>query len=143
MQAGSRTHPLGRSRMLHGRMKVAVAAAVVAAAIEVHVPSVAAKPSPPVPTTWTFDRLASIGGITTRVEGHPSVVKTPLGKAVEFNGIDDALFIDSHPLAGAPAFTFEAIFRPDGGADFAQRWFHLAERDRKTGMLAPEGYPQN
>jgi hypothetical protein len=53
------------------------------------------------------------------------------------------LFIDQHPLEGAPAFTFEVIFRPDGGNDFAQRWFHLAERDVNTGLLAPAGYPQN
>ena len=39
----------------------------------------------------------------------------PLGKAVEFDGVDDALFIDNHPLAGATTFTWEAIFRPDGG----------------------------
>jgi hypothetical protein len=60
---------------------------------------------------------------------------------VEFDGEDDALFIEQHPLAGTATFTFEAVFRPDGG-DFA-RWFHLAERDPNTGLLAPEGYPQN
>lgn len=60
---------------------------------------------------------------------------------MEFDGEDDALFIEQHPLAGTATFTFEAVFRPDGG-DFA-RWFHLAERDPNTGLLAPEGYPQN
>ena len=49
------------------------------------------------------------------VVGHPKVIKTPLGKAIQFNGIDDALFIPEHPLAGASAFTFEAIFRPESG----------------------------
>jgi hypothetical protein len=93
--------------------------------------------------TWTFDRLDNIGGVPTKVEGRPKVVDSPVGRAVEFNGVDDALFIERHPLAGAQTFTFEAIFRPDGGTDFAQRWFHLAERDVKTGLLAPEGYPQN
>src|SRR5262245_18267352 len=96
----------------------------------------------PAPITWTFDRLENIGGAPTKVEGHPKVVDSPVGRALEFNGVDDALFIERHPLAGAQTFTFEAIFRPDGG-DFAQRWFHLAERDVKTGLLAPEGYPQN
>jgi Concanavalin A-like lectin/glucanases superfamily len=97
----------------------------------------------PARTTWTFDRLDNIGGLPTRVEGHPRLIDSPVGRAIEFNGKDDALFIDAHPLAGAPTFTFEAIFRPDGGTDFAQRWFHLAERDPETGRLAPEGYPQN
>ena len=64
---------------------------------------------------WTFDRLDKIGGHLATALGHPRVIKTPLGKAVEFNGVDDALFIDDHPLAGAEAFTFEAIFRPARG----------------------------
>ena len=38
-------------------------------------------------------------------------------------------------------FTFEAIYRPDGGA-FEQRWFHLAERDPKTGLLASAEHPK-
>ncbi len=41
------------------------------------------------------------------------------------------MFVDQHPLAGAATFTFEAIFRPDGG-NTEQRWFHLAEQDPKT-----------
>jgi hypothetical protein len=42
-------------------------------------------------------------------------VVTPLGRAVAFDGVDDALFVPAHPLAGAATFTFEALFRPDGG----------------------------
>jgi hypothetical protein len=67
------------------------------------------------------------------VLGHPAVIDSPLGKAVLFNGIDDALDIDNHPLAGAQTFTWEAIFRPDGGQT-EQRWFHLSERDPATGL---------
>jgi putative heme-binding domain-containing protein len=83
-------------------------------------------------TVWTFDRLDNIGGHKTTVLGEPKIVDSPLGKAVEFDGVDDALFIDNHPLAGAAAFTWEAIFRPDGG-EREQRWFHLSERDPVTG----------
>ena len=89
----------------------------------------------PAEIVWTFDRLESIGGVKTTVEGNPKVVDTPIGKAIQFDGVDDAVWIEKHPLAGAATFTFEAIYRPDGGA-FAQRWFHLAERDSKTGLLA-------
>lgn len=74
---------------------------------------------------WLFDRIDRIGGQPVHVEGAPKVIATPLGKAVVFDGVDDALFIDRHPLAGAGRFTFEAVIRPDGGA-FEQRWFHLA-----------------
>ena len=84
---------------------------------------------------WNFDNLQKIGGLPVKVEGHPRVIDSPVGKAVEFDGVGDSLFIDQHPLAGAQTFTFEAIFRPDGGAE-AQRWFHLAERDPKSGLLA-------
>ena len=86
----------------------------------------AAPPAPPESQTWIFDRLDKIGGHKTAVSGEPRVIDTPLGKAVEFDGVDDALFFDVHPLAGAETFTWEAVFRPDGGAE-EQRWFHLSE----------------
>lgn len=85
-------------------------------------------------TTWTFDRLDTIGGLPVKVDGNPTVIETPLGKAVEFDGVDDSIYIDQHPLAGAEQFTFEAMFRPDGGTT-EQRWFHLAERNPATGQL--------
>jgi len=85
------------------------------------------------PEVWIFDRIQNIGGLPTTVLGHPHVIDTPLGKAVEFNGVDDALVIGEHPLAGAETFTFEAIFRPDPGGAPEQRWFHLSEQDPATG----------
>src|SRR5438552_506770 len=39
--------------------------------------------------TWTFDRIDRLGGHVTTVLGHPRVIDSPLGKAVEFNGVDD------------------------------------------------------
>lgn len=84
-------------------------------------------------TVWTFDRLDRIGGIAPHIEGQPEIIATPIGKATQFDGVDDALFLDTHPLAGARTFTIEAVFRPDGGA-FEQRWLHLAEN-------GPDGKP--
>ncbi|PHY17466.1 LamG-like jellyroll fold domain-containing protein [Caulobacter sp. BP25] len=83
-------------------------------------------------TRWTFDRLSRIGGAATMVEGDPRLIDTPYGKAVQFDGVDDRLVIERHPLAGMAQFTFEALFRPDGGV-FAQRWFHLNEEDPTPG----------
>jgi hypothetical protein len=80
--------------------------------------------SAPAQRVWTFDNLQQIGGRSVTVEGQPKLVASPWGPAVAFDGQDDALFIKEHPLAGAATFTFEALFRPDGGA-FEQRWFHL------------------
>ena len=85
------------------------------------------------PETWRFDRIDQIGGHTTTILGHPHVLDTPAGKAIEFNGVDDALFVDVHPLAGAETFTWEVIFRPDLGGSPEQRFFHLQEVDPKTG----------
>lgn len=84
------------------------------------------------PVVWTFGDLSRIGGAPAHTEGAPRHILTPAGPAVAFDGKNDAIFVDAHPLAGAKTFTFEAIFRPDGGA-FAQRWFHLAETNPKTG----------
>ena len=81
---------------------------------------------PPGQEVWTFDRIDIVGGHATTILGHPHIIETPDGKAVEFNGVDDALLIGVHPLAGAETFTWEAIFRPDGG-NAEQRWFHLEE----------------
>jgi hypothetical protein len=84
--------------------------------------------------TWTFDRLDRIGGYPATVVGEPRVIDTPVGKAIEFDGVDDAIFVDVHPLAGAETFTWEAIFRPDGGQP-EQRWFHLQESGSENRML--------
>jgi hypothetical protein len=83
---------------------------------------------------WTFDRLDRIGNHGTTILGNPRLVETTIGKAVEFDGVDDALVVDVHPLAGAETFTWEAIFRPDGG-QAEQRWFHLQESGSDNRML--------
>ena len=84
-------------------------------------------------TIWRFDNIDSIGGHPTHVMGHPYVIDSPYGKAVAFNGVDDALFVDAHPLAGASEYTWEVIFRPDADGAQAQRFFHLSEIDPATG----------
>lgn len=91
--------------------------------------------------TWRLDRLDRIGGHAVSVLGHPKVIDTAIGPALSFDGVQDALQVDVHPLAGAQTFTLEMIFRPaaDGGAE--QRFFHLQEvgpatrRDTDTRML--------
>lgn len=73
---------------------------------------------------WKFNSLRKIGGHPVRAGGAPRLIKDPIGPAVQFDGQDDVLFIDDHPLAGAATFTTELVFRPDGGA-FEQRLLHL------------------
>ena len=52
--------------------------------------------------TWRFDNTASLGGHPTKVLGAPKVIDTAIGKAIAFNGVDDALFVAVHPLAALP-----------------------------------------
>src|SRR5947199_10436321 len=78
---------------------------------------------------WRFDRTDSLGGHATKVLGHPKVVDGELGKAVAFNGLDDALLVDVHPLAGAATWTWEMTFKPDADGKPEQRIFHLQSVD--------------
>ncbi len=67
--------------------------------------------------------------------GAPKVINTPQGKAIQFNGVDDALFLEVHPLAGAEKFTWEVIFRPDSDGPAAQRFFHMRENGSQNRYL--------
>lgn len=87
---------------------------------------------------WTFDNLTSVGGLPVAAEGRPALVDSPWGPAVKFDGVDDALFIEEHPLAGASTWTIEALIRPDGGA-FEQRFMHLAETETPPAGQPPVG----
>jgi hypothetical protein len=87
--------------------------------------------------TWTFDRLDRLGGHPTTILGHPRLIDTPAGKAIEFDGVQDALYVAVNPLAGAQSFTWEVIFRPDKGGALAQRFFHLQEQDEQTALDTP------
>jgi hypothetical protein len=82
---------------------------------------------------WRFDQTASVSGHASKVLGAPKVIDTAIGKAIAFNGVDDALFFDVHPLAGAATWTWEMIFKPDADGKPAQRIFHLQSVDPSAG----------
>jgi hypothetical protein len=46
------------------------------------------------------------------VSGHPQIIEAPGGKAIAFDGVGDSLLLNENPLAGAEAFTLEAVFVP-------------------------------
>lgn len=85
--------------------------------------------------TWRINSREKIGGQATETLGNPQVVDTPAGHAVLFDGVDDGLVVNTNPLAGAAAFTVEAVFRPDAGGTFEQRWFHIQERAQDNRVL--------
>ncbi len=77
----------------------------------------------PQSTIWKVNNLKKIGKHKTEVLGEPKAVD----KAIEFDGIDDGIFLDTNPIEGFSAFTIEAIFRPDADGAKEQRWFHIEQ----------------
>jgi hypothetical protein len=63
--------------------------------------------------TWDVDNTTNIGGnAVTLVRGSPTVVSTPFGNGLKFDG-DDGVIVNANPIAGAASFTIEMLFRPD------------------------------
>jgi hypothetical protein len=103
------------------------AAFVLACAPAAHARKAAARENPAGSVTWKIDNLKKIGGNPVTVIGNPRVITTPWGKAVEFDGEHDGLLVGVNPVAGARAFTIEAVIRPDPGGLEEQRWMHIQE----------------
>lgn len=78
---------------------------------------------------WKIDNLKKIGGNRVEVLGNPQIIKIERGKAVLFDGEDDALLINQNPLEGFHQFTVEAVFRPDAGGAAEQRWLHIEDTE--------------
>ena len=76
---------------------------------------------------WELDNLQALAGYRLDVSGQPTVIDGPYGKAIAFDGVQDALFIGANPVAGWQALTVEVVFRPDAGGLPEQRFFHLGE----------------
>lgn len=74
-------------------------------------------------TTWKLNDLQKIGGHKTEILGNPKLTK----EGIEFDGVDDGIFVDTNPIEGFSTFTIEAIFRPDAGGAKEQRWFHIEQ----------------
>jgi len=108
------------------------------AVLAISVCVIARSQEPAKQVTWRFDNTALLGGHATKALGHPQVIETPMGKAIAFNGVNDALFVDVHPLAGAETWTWEMIFKPDADGKAEQRVFHLQSIDPATGTDVPE-----
>jgi len=76
---------------------------------------------------WNLDNLDDIGGCRTTVVGAPRIVSCDAGKAIEFDGKQDGLFIAVNPLKDLERFTLEVVFKPYEGGTKAQRFLHVGE----------------
>lgn len=83
---------------------------------------------------WELGLLAR-GDKGLTIEGNPRPVDCRYGKALQFDGIGDALFIDSNPLAHLRQFTVEIVFRPDSNGKREQRFLHLGDQRRDRLMV--------
>ncbi len=91
---------------------------------------------------WNLNRTDSIGGFAAApLNEYPSVVSAIQGDALQFDGINDALFIKSNPLDGASSFTVEIIFKPDSSSNpdnIEQRYIHIRSRENDTRRILLE-----
>lgn len=85
--------------------------------------------------TWQIDNLKKIGGNAVTVIGDPRVIVAPGGKAAMFDGVDDGLVVNANPIAGARAFTVEAVFRPEANGGREQRWLHIQQANSENRIL--------
>ncbi|HEX6183455.1 MAG TPA: LamG domain-containing protein [Pyrinomonadaceae bacterium] len=106
---------------------VCVAAVALCLAPHAHARKDAGRERGPRAVTWKVDNLKKIGGNRATVIGAPQVIKAPKGRAVLFDGARDGLLLEVNPVAGARAFTIEAVIRPDAGGPPEQRWMHIQE----------------
>jgi hypothetical protein len=65
--------------------------------------------------TWVLDNTKSINGYTTTKTGSPTVVATPFGEGLRFDG-NDGLIVNASPISGAANFTIEMLLRPNANA---------------------------
>lgn len=78
-------------------------------------------------TEWLVASLLQNKKEQTTILGNPTIVPSPYGNAVTFNGIDDALFLNEMPLKSLESFTVEMIFKPQSNGIFEQRVLQIGE----------------
>lgn len=76
---------------------------------------------------WTISNFINNKTDAIQITGNPKIVSSPYGDAVNFNGVDDAFFLDKNPLKNLEAFTIEMIFNPAIDGEFEQRIVHIGE----------------
>jgi len=94
------------------------------------------------PVVWDIDNLETIGGHKVTVVGKPRVIDTERGKALEFDGKGDAIYIPANPLAGLKQFTAEVVFRPVAGGPKEQRFLHFQPDGSEDRVLFETRLPE-
>jgi hypothetical protein len=75
-------------------------------------------------TEWKISEVFSTKSFNLTTSGNPLKKSSPKGEVIQFNGIDDGIFINDNPISGLSQFTVEMIFYPESGGQFEQRFLH-------------------
>ena len=78
-------------------------------------------------TEWNLDALNKTGTAGVTKSGNPKTLQIAGKAAVQFDGIQDGIFLDRNPLANLSRFTLEVFFRPDPKGPHEQRFLHMGE----------------
>lgn len=78
-------------------------------------------------TEWIVSNFIENKINEVEIAGAPNIISSKYGKAVAFNGSEDAIFLDEMPLSSLEQFTIEMIFKPSSGGNFEQRFLHCGE----------------
>lgn len=78
-------------------------------------------------TEWILSHISETISENIKITGAPEIIESKYGKALLFNGMHDAIFLESMPLDGLEQFTIEVIFQPASGGNFEQRFLHCGE----------------
>ena len=84
---------------------------------------------------WKLSVLNDSAASGKSKTGDPRTIDGPYGKAVQFDGIQDGIFLDTNPLRNLRQFTVEVIFHPDPKAPHEQRFLHIGEVSGSRMML--------
>ncbi len=76
---------------------------------------------------WQLSDFLDHKSDQVEINGNPQIVSSPYGKAVYFDGVDDAIFLNENPLETFKEFTIEMIFNPADDGNFEQRMVHMGE----------------
>jgi hypothetical protein len=78
---------------------------------------------------WYVNRFLEAPPEGLTIHGNPREEDSPFGKAVVFDGKNDAFILESVPLKGLASFTIEVIMRPDAQGPREQRFLHIGDVD--------------
>lgn len=96
-------------------------------------------------TLWTPDNFENLRGYQiTPLRTFPTTIKTTQGSTLSFDGIDQAVLINTNPLENTDEFTIEAVIKPDSSTNpinKEQRFIHIRETDAKRILLETRLFP--